>query len=110
MFRALSNWRGTLPAAALTGVSFAATHVGWLPIGAVVPAILFGFVLCLLYHWTGSLYPALALHALSNSVLAATALRSTWQFTLAVVFAVVATLVMARLVAVLLGDGRSRLD
>ena len=110
VFQALRNWRGALPAAALTGVSFAATHVGWLPIGAVVPAILFGFVLCLLYHWTGSLYPALALHALSNSVLAATALPSTWQSTLAVVFAVVATLVIARLVAVLLGDGRSRLD
>lgn len=110
VFRALSNWRGTLPAAALTGVSFAATHVGWLPLGAVVPAILFGFVLCLLYHWTGSLYPALALHALSNSVLAATALGSTWQFTLGVFFAVVVTLLMARLVAALLGDGRSRLD
>ncbi|HEV2759555.1 MAG TPA: type II CAAX endopeptidase family protein, partial [Acidimicrobiales bacterium] len=80
VFRALSNWRGTLPAAALTGVSFAATHLGWLPIGAIVPAVVFGSGLCLLYHWTGSLYPPLALHALSNSLLAATALGSTWQF------------------------------
>ena len=110
VFRALSNWRGTLPAAALTGVTFAAAHVGWLPIGAVVPAVVFGFGLCLLYHWTGSLYPPLALHALSNSLLAATALGSTWQIPLAVVLAVVATVAMARLVAVLLGDGRSRLD
>ena len=110
VFRALSNWRGTLPAAALTGVSFAATHVGWLPIGAVVPAVLFGFGLCLLYQWTGSLYPPLALHALSNALLAATALSSTWQIPLAVVFAVVATLAITRLVAVVLGDGRSCLD
>lgn len=110
VFRALSNWRGTLPAAALTGVTFAATHIGWLPIGAIVPASVFGFVLCLLYHWTGSLYPPLALHAFSNSLLAATALGSTWKIPLAVVLAVVATLAMARLVAVLLGAARSRLD
>ena len=110
VFRALSNWRGTLPAAALTGVGFAATHVGWLPIGAVVPAVVFGFALCLLYHWTGSLYPPLALHSLLNSLLAAAAMGSTWQVPLAVVLAVVATLAMARLVAALLGDGRSRPD
>ena len=80
VFRALSNWRGTLPAAALTGLGFAATHIGWLPIGAVVPSAVFGFGLCLLYHWTGSLYPSLALHALSNSLLAATALvRRGWS-------------------------------
>jgi len=110
IFRALSNWRGTLPAAALSGVGFAATHIGWLPIGAVVPAAVFGFGLCLLSHWTGSLYPPLALHALSNAVLAATALGSTWQIPLAVVAAVVATLVLARLVAALLSDAWSTAD
>ncbi|HEV2760046.1 MAG TPA: CPBP family glutamic-type intramembrane protease, partial [Acidimicrobiales bacterium] len=76
----------------------------------IVPAVVFGSGLCLLYHWTGSLYPPLALHALSNSLLAATALGSTWQFPVAVILAVVATLAVARLVAVLLGDGRSRPD
>ena len=110
VFRALSNWQGTLPAAALTGVAFGATHIGWLPIGAIVPAAVFGFGLCLLYHWTGSLYPSLAFHALWNSLSAATVLGSTWQIPLAVVLAVVSTLVIARVVAVLLGDGRSPAD
>ena len=110
VYRALSNWRGVFPAAALTGLGFAATHVGWLPIGAVLPSAVFGFGLCLLYHWTGSLYASLALHAFLNSLLAATALGSTWRIPLAVVFAVVSTLVIARLVAVLLGDRPSPPD
>lgn len=58
VFRALTNWRGTLAAAVLTGVGFALTHIGWLPLDALPPAAVLGFGLCLLYHWTGSLIPA----------------------------------------------------
>ncbi len=104
VFRALSNWRGTVPAAILTGVGFAATHVGWLPIGVLFPVAMFGFVLCLLYHWTGSLYPPLAVHAFGNSLATTTALHWTWQTPLALAFSVLATLVIARLIAALLGE------
>ena len=53
IFRALRNWRGVWPAAITTGVLFAASHIGWLPLAAAVPATVFGIGMCLLYHWTG---------------------------------------------------------
>jgi len=68
IFRALRNWRGVWPAAITTGVLFAASHIGWLPLAAAVPATVFGIGMCLLYHWTGSLYPCIAVHAIMNSI------------------------------------------
>ncbi len=103
VFRALSNWRGTLPAAVLSSIAFAATHVGWLPVGMLVPVAAFGFALCLLYHRTGS-YPPLALHALWNALPTATAVGWSWQIPLAMAVSVLGTLVVAWLVASLLGD------
>lgn len=106
VYRALTNWRGTLAAAVLTGVGFALTHIGWLPLDALPPVAVFGFGLCLLYHWTGSLYPCLALHAVLNSLTLATVLGWTWQIPLAVAASVVGAVALARLVAALLaGEG-----
>ncbi|MBA2281935.1 MAG: CPBP family intramembrane metalloprotease [Actinomycetota bacterium] len=67
LFRALANWRGVWPAAVTTSVVFSAAHVGWVPIGALIPITVFGLGACLLYQWTGSLFSALVLHALLNS-------------------------------------------
>jgi membrane protease YdiL (CAAX protease family) len=53
IFTALRNWKGTWPAAVLTGLVFGAVH---------------GFGLCLLYRRTGSLYPCTAAHSLNNSL------------------------------------------
>jgi len=66
IFRALRNWRGVWPAALAASVLFAATHIGWLPIALLVPTALFGIAMCLLYHWTGSLYPCIAGHAINT--------------------------------------------
>ncbi|MDE3069170.1 MAG: CPBP family intramembrane metalloprotease [Acidobacteriota bacterium] len=68
VFGALCNWRGPWPAALVTGVLFGAVHAGSAPAVDLVPLAVLGFLLCLLYRATGSLYPCLAVHALNNAV------------------------------------------
>lgn len=68
IFGALSKWRGWLPAAVMTGILFGGVHVGSAPVEDLVPLGVLGFVLCLLYRRTGSIYPCIALHSLNNSL------------------------------------------
>ena len=68
IFTALRNWRGTLPAAAITGLLFGGVHAGSAPALDLVPLAALGFGLCLLYRYTGSLYPCMAAHSLNNSI------------------------------------------
>jgi membrane protease YdiL (CAAX protease family) len=68
IFTALRNWRGTLPAAAITGVAFGAVHAGTAPALDLVPLAGLGFGLCLLYRYTGSLYPCIIVHSVNNSL------------------------------------------
>jgi uncharacterized protein len=67
-FTALRRTVGMLPAAALTGIIFGAIHLGGTDIEFIVPLMVFGFFLCLLYVWTESLLPCIALHALNNAL------------------------------------------
>jgi membrane protease YdiL (CAAX protease family) len=92
VFTALRNWRGVWPAAVISGALFGAVHAGSAPAVDLVPLAVLGFGLCLLYRYTGSLYPCIAAHSLNNSlafgsledwgwqipVLAATALALIW--------------------------------
>ncbi len=59
IFTALRSWRGTLPAALLTGLLFGGVHVGSAPALDLVPLAGLGFGLCLLYRYSGSLYPCI---------------------------------------------------
>src|SRR5271155_1273554 len=68
IFTALRNWRGTWPAAIITGGLFGGVHFGSAPTLDLVPLMGLGFGLCLLYRYTGSLYPCFAAHSLNNSV------------------------------------------
>ncbi|MCW3034642.1 MAG: Abortive infection protein, partial [Solirubrobacterales bacterium] len=68
MFTALRNWRGTLTAALIVGLLFGGVHATSAPAADLVPLAALGFGLCLLYRYTGSLYPAIAAHALNNSI------------------------------------------
>jgi membrane protease YdiL (CAAX protease family) len=68
MFTALRNWRGTLPAAVITGLLFGAVHVLSAPVLDLFPLAALGFGLCLLYRHTGSLYPAIVAHVLNNAI------------------------------------------
>ncbi|WP_372789150.1 lysostaphin resistance A-like protein [Paraconexibacter sp.] len=78
-FRALANWRGIWPAAVITGITFGAIHAGGSPVGFLVPLGVFGFVLCLLYAKTQSLYPPIVLHAINNSIAFGTTQDWDWQ-------------------------------
>jgi uncharacterized protein len=66
IFRALCNWRGMWPAALMTGLIFGAIHAGSAPVADLMPLAALGFGLCLLYRYTGSLYPCIAAHSLNN--------------------------------------------
>ena len=68
MFRSLCNWRGPWPAALITGALFGAVHGLSAPAADLVPLALLGVLLCGIYRWTGSLYPAIGLHVLNNSI------------------------------------------
>jgi len=81
-FGALRNWRGVWPAAVITGLVFGGIHVGSAPVGFLVPLAFFGFLLCLLYHRTGSLYPCIALHCINNSIAFGVGEKWGWQIPL----------------------------
>jgi CAAX protease family protein len=102
-FRALQNWRGVVPAAILTGLVFGAIHLGSSPLAFTVPLAVFGVGLCLLYHWTGSLYPSIALHALNNSIALGVALKWSWEIPVTMVGAVAMALTIAWSIGRLLG-------
>ncbi len=68
IFTALRNWRGIWPAAIISGAIFGGIHLGSSPVGALVPLAVLGVGLALIYAWTGSLYPCVALHAINNSI------------------------------------------
>jgi membrane protease YdiL (CAAX protease family) len=68
IFAALRNWRGTFPAAVITGLLFGGVHAGSAPALDLVPLAGLGFGLCLLYRYTGSLYPGVVTHSLNNSI------------------------------------------
>ncbi len=104
IFRALRNWRPAWPAAIAAGGLFAATHIGWLPVALIVPTALIGIALCLLYEWTGSLYPCIAVHAINNSIPVGSALNWSWQTTLLIVFSTLAALTIAKVIGLWLDD------
>jgi hypothetical protein len=68
IFTSLRNWKGPLPAAIITGLVFGAVHATSAPEQDLLPLAVLGFALCMLYRWTGSLYPCIAAHALNNVI------------------------------------------
>lgn len=68
IFTALSSWRGPWPAAVLTGLLFGGVHAGSAPAVDLLPLAALGFGLCLLYRYSGSLYPCMLAHSLNNSL------------------------------------------
>ena len=67
-FTAFRRWIGVAGGAILSGVIFGAIHAGSSDVVFLVPLAVFGVVLALLYHRTGSLLPCIVLHALNNSL------------------------------------------
>lgn len=103
-FGALRNWHGPWLGALLTGAAFGAIHAGSSPVGYLVPLMLFGVGLCMLYEWTGSLYPPIALHALNNSVALGVNLGWSWQIPAMMVGSTAAALLCSWRLARAIGD------
>ena len=71
LYRILRGRLGLWPALVIGGSLFGAVHVssgGPLAVALIAPL---GFLLCLIYERSGSLYPCIALHALNNGFVAA---------------------------------------
>ncbi len=96
IFTALRNWRGTLPAALITGLLFGGVHAGSAPALDLVPLAALGFGLCLLYRRTGSIYPCFIAHSLNNSIAFSALENWTWQAPVLIVssFAGIAAVVL----------------
>jgi membrane protease YdiL (CAAX protease family) len=71
LYRILRGKLGLWPAVVLTGSLFGAVHLtsgGPLAVAVIAPL---GFLLCLVYERSGSLYPCIGLHALNNAIVSA---------------------------------------
>jgi membrane protease YdiL (CAAX protease family) len=86
-FTALRNAMPTLLAAISTGVLFGLVHVIGTPFPLIVPLAVLGFLLCLLYLYTGSLLPCMALHSINNAIAFGVSLNWSVAATLALVIA-----------------------
>jgi CAAX protease family protein len=80
IFTSLRNWRGTLPAAIITGLVFGGVHFGSAPALDLVPLAALGFGLCVLYRYSGSLYPCMIAHSLNNCLAFSGLEGWGWQF------------------------------
>jgi membrane protease YdiL (CAAX protease family) len=79
VFTSLRNLRGPWLAALLTGLLFGAVHITSAPVIDLLPLAALGFLLCVLYRATGSLYPCIAVHAINNAVAFGALEKWTWQ-------------------------------
>jgi hypothetical protein len=71
LYRILRGRMGLWPALVIDGALFGAIHLssgGPLAVALIAPL---GFLLCLIYERSGSLYPCIALHALNNALVSA---------------------------------------
>ena len=86
IFTALRPW-GLLPAAIADGLLFGGVHASSAPALDLLPLAALGFGLCLLYRYSGSLYPGMGAHALNNSLAFASLADWTWLGGLALIAA-----------------------
>jgi membrane protease YdiL (CAAX protease family) len=88
LFPAVSNAIGWIGGAIVTGVIFGGIHAGGTDPEFLVPLMVFGGGLCVLYRMTGSLLPCIALHALNNAIALSVTLEwEAWQIAAALVLA-----------------------
>lgn len=68
-YRALRNAMAPGIAAAVIGIGFGVIHYsGPESAGVIVPLAVLGALFCLLYEWTGSLWPSIGLHVANNAL------------------------------------------
>lgn len=68
-YRALRNRFGVASASSMNGLLFGSIHYGGTDTLVLLPVLaVLGVLFCLLYEWTGSLYPAIGLHVVNNAL------------------------------------------
>ena len=67
-YGALRSRFTVLPAAIINGALFGLIHYSPEAVAALPPLAVLGFVFCLVYEKTGSLFPVIALHAINNAI------------------------------------------
>jgi CAAX protease family protein len=80
-YRALRSRYSVLAAAAIDGLLFGVIHYDFSGADALLfvpPLATLGFLFCLLYERTGSLYPVIALHALNNAIAFGVTVEDAW--------------------------------
>lgn len=68
LFTAVRRSIGVWPAAVVNGLVFGGIHAGGTKAEFLVPLMVLGFSLCVIYWLTKSLLPCIVLHALNNSI------------------------------------------
>jgi membrane protease YdiL (CAAX protease family) len=68
LFPALTRWRGPWLAATVTALFFGAAHFAALPAPLLPGIAFFGFGACLLFWFTRSLIPGVAVHSINNGI------------------------------------------
>ncbi len=68
LFPALTRWRGPWIGALVCGVVFGLAHFAVHPPELLPMMAVFGFFACMLFWFTGSLLPCIALHAMNNAL------------------------------------------
>ncbi len=107
LFTSLRASAGLWPAALITGAVFGGIHVGSSPVGLLVPLAVLGVGLCLIYAWTRSLYPCVALHAVNNAIAFGVTQDWTWEIPLLVVGGTAVSLLIVMAIGRRLGSGRA---
>lgn len=110
VFTALRSWRGTWPAAVITGLLFGAVHAGSAPALDLVPLAGLGFGLCVLYRYSGSLYPCIAAHSLNNSLAFASLEGWGWQapvLMIAALASIAALVLIAKRIGLIVPEART---
>ena len=94
LFAALTTWRGPWPAALVTALLFGGAHVAVYPPEMLPALAFFGVFACLLFWFTGSLLPCIAVHAFNNALAMGNLLAWTWQIPLVLIGAVTLSVVL----------------
>jgi uncharacterized protein len=94
LFAALTTWRGPWPAALVTGLLFGGAHVAVYPPEMLPALAFFGVAACLLFWFTGSLLPCVAVHAFNNAIAIGSIAGWDWQIPLVVIGAVTLSVVL----------------
>src|SRR5829696_5473814 len=82
LFPALVRWRGPWLGALVCAIVFGLAHCAVYPPELLPMMAVFGFAACMLFWFTGSLLPCIALHAMNNALVTGRDLGWSWEIPL----------------------------